>query len=424
MRLIRYLPIPAVLLAISASLSAQIIVAPAAAPSEPAPPAPENPVITITPPEPAPSSAALSKGFAPHTSDSFTTNALLGYVCDRPVFAGDLFRTIDDQLRKIAATAADDDEFQTKAATLIQNELSRRVSDIIVVTAAEATLTDGDRTNIDFYLTKQMADLKTKNGGSDAAAWKYLASIGSSPDQYRTDQRNDAVKGVYFERTLRPRITVTRPMEVDYYERNIAQYQKPAWADLYTITLPVERWLHQDGPNGQQGPLIEKPTPEQITAAEAQATAAAKRIIQAAKTPGADFADLVDRFDSRDTARNTGGRWQGGATETNLTNPKFKAFIFSLPANSIANEPLLLHDADYRNSTVVVVKVGEKRAARTVSFNEAEPEIKSTLFEQSLRDLEAKAMEQLAKNAPVERVDNRDMLAVAIDAAITRYMRK
>lgn len=404
--------------------------APVGGPTATAPSNPTAPSISIIPPSGAPAAAppAPSGTYVPQSNDSFTANALLGYVSDHPIFAGDLWHPIDDQLRQAAVAAAGNImQFQTRAIPLLRSRLERRKEDIIVVTAAEAILSDNDKTGIDLQLNKTMADLRTKYGGSEAKAAAYLQSTGSSLEQYKNEQRDELVIGIYFMRKLRPLVSVTGPMVRDYYDRHLSDYQIPAKVDLYTITLPVQRWLHADGTDGQEGALIENPTAEQIKAAEARAMSVGRDIIRLAreakdKDSGATFARLVQQYDSRDTAADTGGRWIGGAVESSFSNPALKSYVFSVPANSVAAQPLLLHDNDFRNSTVMVVKIGEKSPAHTRSFNEASLDIYNKLIDQALTNLQASEVERLVDNAPVERVD--DMLGVALDATVARYMHK
>ncbi len=385
-----------------------------------------SPPLSFSPPDG--SSAGSSAN-----SNSLTTNALLGYVDDHPIFIADLFSTalrfsgpdltpaptLDDQLRQLARTSPDVEQFRSSARTLINTELTSRIYDVIRLSAAEAMLGKDDNTRIDYALNKAMSDLVTKHGGSEAAASKYLLSMGWTLDQFRAAVRDEFLRELYAERKFKAQVVVTRDMLSNAYNRDPKKWQQDAWVELYTITLPVQRWLHQPGNGGQTGPLIANPTPEQIKMAESQATAFANQIIAQAKK-GIGFDRLVENADSRDPAADTGGRWPDGATLGHVPNKKLESYIFSLPANTIA-APFLLEDPDFHNSTVMVIKVGEKRPAGVTSFDVAQKQLTETLREQAYVKLQQDDMIRLLQNAPVEHVADRRSLDIAVDAAVARY---
>ncbi len=70
---------------------------------------------------------------------------------------------------------------------------------------------------------------------------------------------------------------------------------------------------------------------------------------------------------------------------------------------------------------VVIVKIGEKKEARTISFDEAQEQIVKTLKERQFQDLQAEYLQKLYQTKAVEGLDMDRMVDVAVDAAVTHY---
>jgi hypothetical protein len=351
-------------------------------------------------------------------NQTLTSNAMIGFVDAQPIFLNDLFRPIDADLRRLAATAKSLTDFERGARALIDNQIAQRKSDIVIVAATEAQLTDREKAVIDAQLALGRSKLIADHGGSMPAAERALAATGSSLDREMNDLRRGLIRQMHFERYLMPRIVITRQMLLDAYERDPKRWQQPAQIELFTITLAVKNWLREPSGTGSPGPFITNPTPQQIQAAEAQALAQGRRVVEQLKA-GADFAALVEDNDSADGARSFGGRRM--ISRGAQTNKQEEDYVFSLPANTIG-EPLLLHEADYRLSSVVVAKVGQKTEARSIPFSEAQTVLGRELRSAQLRELQLQEMEKLDRGAAIEAVDR--MRDVALAAAVTRYAMK
>jgi hypothetical protein len=396
-----------------------------APPGDPgASPATQNSVQVLPPsvasrPDADPAPAANGSLAVVRAKQPLTANALIGFVDAEPIFANDLFRPIDADLRRLAATSKTLGEFERNARTLIANQILERKSEIVFAAAAEAQLTDRERAYIDMRLALERSTLIADHGGSVPAAERALAAAGSSLDKEMADARRRAVQGIYFDRNLRPRIVITREMLLEAYDRDLdTKWKQPAQVELFTITLALSNWLRETTSDGQRGPVMKNPTPEQIQAAETQALAQARKIVEQLQA-GADFAALAEDNESIDGKRSVGGRW-GMISRGSKENKKEEDFIFALTANSIG-EPLLLRDEkDFRNSSVVVAKIGRKTEARTVPFSEAQSQIASDLRLAQLRTLQVQEMQKLERSAAIEGVDR--MREVALEAAITRYV--
>jgi hypothetical protein len=101
-----------------------------------------------------------------------------------------------------------------------------------------------------------------------------------------------------------------------------------------------------------------------------------------------------------------------------LASKEQENYVFSLPANTIG-EPFFIDDADPMRQRVAVIRVGEKKEARTISFAEAQEEIRTRLTNDQYKQLSRVYMEDLYKGAAIERVDT--MIDTALNVAVARY---
>ena len=197
------------------------------------------------------------------------------------------------------------------------------------------------------------------------------------------------------------------------------RWQQPAQVELYTITLKITKWLHEPTQNGETGPEIANPTPEQIKNAEAQAMGVVQGLVGKIKG-GADFGRLAEDY-SDDQWYKTGGRAQEMIGKGSLADTTLENYIFSLKANTLG-EPQLIRGKDFRNTDVVIVKVGKKLDAHTVSFVDAQGTIFGELRDEQIKELQNQLLMKLRRGATRERVE--EMVGVAVDAAVTRYFTK
>ena len=349
-------------------------------------------------------------------NQAFTMNALLGFVNSQPMFVGDLLRPIDDDLRRMARQSRDISDFKRDAKAAVEAQMRRQISEVLISTAAKNALTEEDRGRLDVFMNKQKFELLSKYGGAQAVADQSLRAIGSSVEKEMEDRRRRLTIDLYLHKQLSPRIVVTRQMVLDEYEKDSAKWSQTAEVELFTITIPVSRFLREPTTDGTRGPVLANPTTEQVKNAEEASLAQAREIAVKAKN-GDDWARLAEDFSADSRAKDFGGRWPK-VRKGSLAREEVEKYVFSLPADTIG-EPMLLRDPDPTSSTVMLVKVGQKKEARTIPFSEAQEELKARLREQKYRQLSDEYMEKLYKTAAVEAVDR--MVDVALDAAISRY---
>jgi hypothetical protein len=357
-------------------------------------------------------------------NQTLTMNALLGFVNGEPVFVDTLLRPLDEQLRTISKKARNLTDFRDAAKALIEQQWQTQITDILITSSAKAALSEEDKGKLDMVMNKIRHDLIAKKGGSLAIADQALRAQGSSVEKELNEERRHLTVQLYVQKQIRPKIVVTRQMVLEDYERNPKNWQLEAELELYTITLPVSRWLPRDpGENGQKGPVKKNLTAKDIAGAKGAAMAKAREITQQLKAAGDKvvplFAQLAEDNQSIDGRATKGGRTPN-VKRGSLADQGEENYIFSLPANTIG-EPYFVDDPDPMRQRVAVIRVGEKKEARTISFAEAQEEIRNKLTKQQYDQLSHDYMDSLYKRAAptLEKADS--MVETTVSAAVARY---
>jgi len=158
--------------------------------------------------------------------------------------------------------------------------------------------------------------------------------------------------------------------------------------ELFTITLPVTNWLR--GPattDGQKGPIPANPTDQQIKecrnprAGDRERKSIAKvknrgRILRAwwkITIPGMSFGQ-------------SGGS-RGLINKGSMLDTKLEDYVFSLPRRKPSAIPFCHTRRIFGDSTMKVVRVGIKKEARTIPFEEAQAQLLRRFRQQQLQDL-------------------------------------
>lgn len=338
-------------------------------------------------------------------------NALLGLVNGDPIFVQDILRPIDSDLTKLAKSARNLNDFKSQAYDLIRRQVNTQISDRLTMQKAKSALSDEDNQRVEIMMNKVRHDLLTQYAGSEAMADQALRARGSSLEKELNDKKREFIRKIYLQRTLWPRITVTRANILNYYETHIKDFTFDAEVDLYTITIPVDRFLR--GPDGKR---VVNPSQEQVKQATDAAMAKARDLITQIKG-GADFAMLAED-NSIDNQKRNGGRWPR-TRKGSLAREEVEKAAFSLPANGLA-DPVYLPEPDPAKARVVIVKVGDVQPARVTPFAEAQRDIESRLRESQWIKLMREFSDKLAADAAVEGTMER-MIDTATEVAVSRY---
>jgi hypothetical protein len=351
-------------------------------------------------------------------NQELTINAYLGMVNGEPMFVEGVLRPIDADLRRLARLARNLPDFRIQARDAIEKQLHTQIGDALMMQSAKDALTEADNKRIEAYMNKVTKDLLTKYQGSAAKADQDLRAQGSSIEKELENTKRDLITYLYKQKMFTPKVVVTRRMEMDEYQRNIKEYTVPAEVDLYTITIPISKYLMEKTPGPDGKPVaIDSPTAEQIKAATDQAVAEAKDLTAQIKA-GAEFADLA-RDHSADIKKKLGGRWPH-TRQGMLASEEIEKVAFALPAGGVA-DPLLLSNTDRpTQARVVVVKVGEVTVPHVINFAEAQSGIEKRLRDRQWVELNEDYFRKLQEHAAIEGVDK--MVDTVTDAAVTRYL--
>jgi hypothetical protein len=386
---------------------------------------PEAQVTTPPPPATKPATPAKDSGpllsFRPN--QEYTVDAFIGSVNAEPIFATELFQApdVDERLKRLAQVSRTLPEFQRGARDIIRRRVEQLYSEALVLSAADASLTADERARIDDLINGERMKLITKYGGSAAAADKALRAENppTTLAQEVANRKKQFKKDLYFSRHIAANIQITQDMARAAYEATPDKWKQKAQIQIYTITIPVSRWLRETLPNGEAGPVINNASPEQVRAAEAEAMKTAREIVQKLNAK-ADFARLAEEYHSADVYAGDGGKWKP-LVKGSMRDTKWEDYLFSLPAKSL-QEPYMDRKADYKESAVLVIRTGDKLEARTVPFVEVQGQIVQELRAKQIEEMRMKKMNELAAGAAVEAIDR--MMEVAVNAAVSRYATK
>lgn len=375
------------------------------------PPAPKAPA----PPEPK---VDTTPSFPIEVNQPLTVDGYIGMVNGEPMFVDGVLRPIDAELKRIARIVRDLGEFRAAARDTITKQINVMISDMLIVKAAKDVLSEDDNKRVDAYMNKTTKDLLTKYEGSAAKADLDLRAQGSSMDKDLAEKKRRFIVELYLHRVLWPKIVVIRKSVLDEYQRNLDKYTLPAEVDLYTITIPVAKFLPKEsGPRDTMVPVTH-PTSEQVKEATSKAVAEARKLIAQIKA-GEEFATLAE-LNSADPKSKNGGRWPH-TRQGMLALLEIEKAAFALPENSIA-EPVVVFNDDAFKCAVVVVKVGKVQAASIVDFTKAQDEIERKLREVQYVTLTGEYYRKLREKAAIEGVDR--MVDMVTDAALVRYLAK
>lgn len=371
--------------------------------------------VSVTPPKGSAAAADNQPAIPVRVDQTLTINALAGFVNGSPVFVNDLLRPIDGQLRQIAAQSQTLTDFQRNARAAIHAQMQNYFFELMFSTKAKAGLTDQELQQVDIFMNRVQRDMLAKFGGSRALADQAKKAEGSSVDKELAADRRSVIIELYQRREIMPKVFVTRDMIMDAYNHDPKRWQVEPEVELFTISIPVSRWLRAPTTDGSLGKPIQNPTAAQVKDAEAHALATADEIETKLKK-GADFARLAEDY-SADNRANSGGFYPS-VKRGSMKDQALEDYVFTLPANAVG-KPQLHRDPDPTKELVMIVKVGKKQEARKISFEEAQNQLAEELTQKQTTALRNEMLLKMEQTTPVENESK--MEDAAVDAAVARY---
>ena len=167
--------------------------------------------------------------------------ALVGQIAGRPIFAHDVLRDLEDQLRALGGQVAEGRMsaagFRRQAGELILRQVQGLVQNRLTLEEAERSLTRTERANLDRFRAIRRRELVRQFGqGSEALADRTLrAQAGRSLEEMLQDDRDRLVVLTYRQRKVEPLINVTRRDVERYYRDRAAEFNPPDRRDVRVL---------------------------------------------------------------------------------------------------------------------------------------------------------------------------------------------
>ncbi|MHC4809375.1 MAG: hypothetical protein ACYTEV_03305 [Planctomycetota bacterium] len=177
-----------------------------------------------TPPTTAPTRA--SGGL--RAGDSFVVDALVGQINGRPIFAGEFFEPIGDQLRAMGREAATRTEFASAALPVIRLSLRRRVDEALYLAEAEAALSPEEQQGLRFWLREIQDVTVARRGGSRAEADRRLRETENRSLEEEVEfRRNAGLQSKLIRDRILPRVIVSKYDIEREYQRRYDEFNPP-----------------------------------------------------------------------------------------------------------------------------------------------------------------------------------------------------
>lgn len=365
---------------------------------------------------------------APITPNTpMTMDALLGSVNGKPVFVEDVLRPIDGELRNMAANLQKKNrtlsDFRQDARELISRQVQGLIDDILLANAANESLSEDDRQRIEPIMNRIRKEILTQNGGSEALADHALRLRGSSLEKELDDKRRAIVRQLFLNKTLIPKVQVTRQQIMAEYNLHLAdQFTKPTEIELFTITVPVAKFLPQmDDPDpahpGRKIPRLDASAAE-VAEALNMATERARELLKQLKA-GADFATLAADNSADPHGIKDGGRWPT-LKRGDLKWQTLEDAAFALKANTYGDLVVINRD-DPMQAGVVILKTGDVTPGHVIPFGEVQEALDRKLRDAQFNVLTSDYIRGLREKGAMETTVER-MIDTATQAAISRYV--
>ena len=217
-----------------------------------------------------------------------------------------------------------------------------------------------------------LADLEERSGGRDGLD-TALAEVGMSYDKLRSSISETDLVQVYIASQIDPQVTVTAEEVETFYQQNPERFARPDMVRARHILIRIT----------QQADQAEKDS------AKARATAAHKRVVA-----GEDFAKVATEVSEEPNAANGGDL---GFFARDSMVPAMTDAAFALDIGEISG--VIETQFGYH-----ILKVEEKRAASTMSFEEAKEPLEQMLRENKAGEKVSKLLAELNEAATVVQV--------------------
>jgi PPIC-type PPIASE domain len=320
----------------------------------------------------------------------FEGGRLLAVVGEEPILLGDLLPLVDAKLAELEG------KIPPKQRDIARQQLTRRALQDQIVTKclaqkfvrdtvgvkpqkdyAEFRKTIMPRTTKVFYTQYIPGMMKRQKVETEQELDDKLREMGTSIAAQHASFADSVLADEVIKSNVpkEPRIDLEELR--DYYEANIAEYQMPAKAKWRQLTV-----LYSNHPSKEAAAKVISDMGNEILFGGTNFEAVAKKM-------------------SEGTTASKGGVFDW-TTQGALKSTVLDENIFQLPVNRLSR--IIEDEAGYH-----IIEVTERQDARTVSFAEAQIEIRKTLQEKRQTELRKEFVEKVRKETPVWSLWPQDM---------------
>ncbi len=320
------------------------------------------------------------------------------------------FITIEDVIESLDYSLANMDRpeseelFRQRVANMLQAALRQKILETLVLTEAKSELTQQHLDMLDEELESIRRDMVAHAGGTEAALRDYYRKRRMDLDDVMDAHRNRLIGQYYLRAQIEPQIDVGPQNLLEYYETHRDEFTDRKRVQMQIIAAPYAEFL----PEGGQG----RPTPAEW----ARARQLARAQIDAAAADleaGGDFTEAVRAY-SRGLGHRNDGIWammeQGAFKESEIER------------NAFAIEEGEICGIIETRTCYAIVKALKVEPGRTISFEEAQPQIEAALRDEQYETLMQAYLKKLYDEATIQESD--DFLGNALDTLVARYYRE
>ncbi len=300
------------------------------------------------------------------------------------VTLSDLLVPIRDELRDAARTASPA-EFMAAASGLIGEQIQRQIDQALILAEARRRFSDAQKAYIDSLVDDRIREMVLAEGGSRRRLEARLLAEGGSLEQTTRSLRREMLGQLYLHGQLGSDLDISCRDLWQYYQTHGDEFSSEPTVTMRILAMPFSAFEtdHAD------------PRQAAIDAAEA----ALARI-----RDGEDFADVV-----RDAAVSTAYRSDEGGLWEAMARGSFRETAVEDAA--FAGEPGEVSDVIVGATGAFVVKTVRVDPGETVSFEQAQEEIRELLRTRTYRRLVNGYVRDLRRRAVIISNDALDTLA-------------
>jgi parvulin-like peptidyl-prolyl isomerase len=347
------------------------------------------------PPPPA-SRPATAPAPTPIDEHSRIITAPMVQVNSRYISVDDVYRGAYERAEAVP-TLMPKRDYVPAIKKIVQDELSIRIHDCLIIGEADKKLSEDEKKDIDKEMDDTLADMVTDAGTKAKLQERYIQR-GFTLEDVLKDQRQHLTIRAYLRSHFSTELVVGRKMLYEYFTSHKGEFSSPLKVQMQIIASPIEAFLPKSA--------ADAPSPADLKVAKEDAR---RNIELAAKAlgEGKDF-DKVAKACSKDAHAKDGGLWpimpRGSLKETKLEDA-----AFDQKEGQVSG--IIPTDAGY-----YIVKTHKVEQASQQTFEAVQDKIETRLRDDHYRKVTDDYLAKLFKDATISRTDE------VIDAVTQRLI--